>query len=188
MKLMTTILFFFSILQGTMLCGQSPFYRSSDAIAEDQSVRGCLQQVFNSQIGVIEKTGRNDGKEVEAYLSSVGFTKGYAWCGAFIHWTLDQCGSASHFKYAKDYAWTPNYEKLTTKDPRIYQAEVGDLILLYYAKLGRVGHVGFIDYWSAGNKVVTIEGNTNGYGSREGDGVHVKYRLKSQLYKVVKTF
>ena len=47
----------------------------------------------------------------------------------------------------------------------------------------RIGHVGFIYRWSP-KVAMTMEGNTNDAGSREGDGVYVKRRLTRQIYKV----
>jgi hypothetical protein len=54
---------------------------------------------------------------------------------------------------------------------------------LYYKDKGRIAHCGFIDQWSA-DWVVTVEGNTNEEGSREGDGVYRKRRLRNSLYSV----
>lgn len=39
-----------------------------------------------SQVGVKEKTGRNDGREVEIYLRSVGLVKGNPYCAAGQYW------------------------------------------------------------------------------------------------------
>ena len=59
----------------------------------------------------------------------------------------------------------------------------GDVMGLYFAHLGRIAHVGIIYRWGE-KKVVTIEGNTNDAGSREGDGVYKKIRLTRQIYAV----
>jgi len=39
-----------------------------------------------AQVGVREKTGRNDGYKVEQYLKSVGRFKGDAYCAAGLYW------------------------------------------------------------------------------------------------------
>lgn len=39
-----------------------------------------------AQIGVKEKTGKNDGYKVEQYLKSVGLGKGYPYCAAGQYW------------------------------------------------------------------------------------------------------
>lgn len=165
------------------LDGQSHFYRKS--AGESVDLRTCVQSCFQSQLGVREATNNNDG-EPEKYLKSVGFGKGAAWCGAFVHWTLYQCIGDEIYQFLptnKAFAWTPNYVKDVsrfTDNPK-----PGDLITIYFSSKGRVAHVGFVDAYPEGNQVVTIEGNTNQAGSREGDGVYRKYRLKKQIYRFV---
>jgi len=57
----------------------------------------------------------------------------------------------------------------------------GDCVGFYYANLGRIGHVGFVDKWGS-DFVITVEGNTGGSGiERNGDGVYRMRRLKSQI-------
>jgi len=61
----------------------------------------------------------------------------------------------------------------------------GDIFGLYFPEKGRIAHVGFIDEWKD-SWVVTVEGNTNVLGSREGDGVYRKRRLVGTVYRVAK--
>lgn len=61
--------------------------------------------------------------------------------------------------------------------------ETGDVFLIWFPKLGRPAHIGFVERW--GNRtVITVEGNTNDNGSREGDGVYRKRRLQKQVWAV----
>ena len=46
--------------------------------------------------------------------------------------------------------------------------------------MGRVAHVGLVEK-SEGDWLVTIEGNTNGGGSRDGDGVYRRRRLAANV-------
>ena len=70
-------------------------------------------------------------------------------------------------------------------------AETGDLASgdsalvfgLYFPEKGRIAHVGFVDAL-AGKYIITVEGNTNEAGSREGDGVYCKRRLLSSVYQI----
>lgn len=182
MRLKSTILFILILGSSSAWC-VSHFYRTS---ASGSGVRECVTSAFQSQVGVTEATNNNDGEPVK-YLNSVGLGAGFAWCGAFVHWVFEQCVAPSDLyrflSKPKDFAWTPNFvkqESYLTSTP-----QPGDLITLYYSSKGRVGHVGFVESYPEGSKVVTVEGNTNNAGSREGDGVHRKYRLKSQIYKYV---
>lgn len=137
--------------------------------------RQCVVDTYSSQIGVREATGHNDGTDVEKYLATINLGPGYAWCAAFVNWTLCECGVKTN-NSGWSPAWFPE-SKLTT-DPR-----QGDVFGIYFPSKKRIAHVGFIDKVE-GNKVYTVEGNTNTAGSREGDGVYRKVRMRSQIYKV----
>ena len=62
----------------------------------------CLIKTAESQVGVVEKTGNNDGVQVEAYLKTVGLGKGYSYCAAFVKWVFLQCGFKTNIN-----AWSP---------------------------------------------------------------------------------
>lgn len=142
-----------------------------------------LREVYISQVGVREKTGQNDGVMVEQYLESVGRHRGDAWCAAFVYWCHHEVG----IKAPKS-GWSPSW---FTKKNTIYirgvddykEVRQGDVFGLYFNSLGRIGHVGFVDI-PGENVTITVEGNTNEAGSREGDGVYRKRRLSRQIYKV----
>lgn len=128
-----------------------------------------------SQIGVRELSGKNDGVAVEKYLKVCGLGKGYAWCAAFISWVY-KVNKVTEFKTAWAPGWFP--KKRITNNPL-----PGDVFGIWINN--RIGHVGLVYLW--GDKVVrTIEGNTNEAGSREGDGVYEKRRLRRQIYAVSK--
>lgn len=137
----------------------------NDALAGDKAK---LREVYNSQIGVREATGNNDGVQVEKYLRAVNLGKGYAWCAAFVTWTFRQSGY--------DVPSLPMAAQWLTTRKRILPDSVAgtDLFGVYFGN--RVGHVGFVDRRS-GSKIYTVEGNTNNDGSREGIGVFVRIRL-----------
>ena len=61
----------------------------------------------------------------------------------------------------------------------------GDIFGLFFPEKGRIAHVGFIDQWD-GTWMISVEGNTNVAGSREGDGVYRKRRLVRSVYKVAR--
>ena len=142
-----------------------------------------LSDIYLSQIGVRELTGKNDGPEVEIYLKSVGLGKGYSWCSAFVKWSLDQVEISNKIN-----AWSPTAEN---KSNLIYQTrrfisepEPGDVFTLYYPKLKRIGHTGFFHQKQNESIIVTVEGNTNEAGSREGDGVYKKYRSLKTIHSI----
>ena len=61
----------------------------------------------------------------------------------------------------------------------------GDIFGLYFPEKGRIAHVGFIDEWND-PWVITVEGNTNVLGGREGDGVYRKRRLVRTVDRVAR--
>lgn len=145
--------------------------------------QSCVTETYTSQIGVREATGHNDGKQVEQYLKTVGLPKGYAWCAAFVKWTFDHCGiktsinsmalsthRVGHFVYYKG--------------NKLMKPQAGDVFTLYFAKLKRIGHTGFFDKEINSKIFRSVEGNTNAAGSREGDGVYIKYRSYNATYSI----
>ena len=138
-----------------------------------------LKQSYDSQIGVREKSGKNDGPAVKMYLSTVGLSEGYPWCAAFVKWNLLNAG------YTQAKAINGMALSCHRKDRLISNKdnlEPGDVFTLYYAKLGRIGHTGFFDKRISSSIYRSVEGNTNEAGSREGDGVYAKYRSFRATY------
>lgn len=142
--------------------------------------------VAASQIGTMEKTGKNDG-EVEKYLTSVGLKKGDPYCAAFVFWVGSEAiGTAN--PYPKS-GWSPDHLKRGSLVSKGAAGKPADTFGIYFPSKGRVAHTGFVETWGSGS-VVTIEANTSpqaGSGSakdREGDGVWRKRRLKASIYSV----
>ena len=142
-----------------------------------------ITATYTSQVGVYEATGHNDGKQVEAYLKTVNLGKGYPWCAAFVKWCFIQNNIPN----------TINAMALSTNRPghyvyfkgnKIRNPQPGDVFTLYYAKLGRIGHTGFYDKDVNGTIFKSVEGNTNSAGSRDGDGVYIKYRSYKATYSI----
>jgi hypothetical protein len=146
-------------------------------------VQMTLEEIYLSQVGVRELTGKNDGPEVEMYLKHVGKWKGLPWCSAFVAW----CLSEAEIKHTVN-AWSPTSEnrrnfvyrnKAFNKEPL-----PGDVFTIFYPRLKRVGHTGFYHKSQNESIVVTVEGNTNEAGSREGNGVYKKYRPLRTIHSI----
>ncbi|MFB5944250.1 peptidoglycan-binding protein [Albibacterium profundi] len=182
----------------------------------DASARDRLQQIYLGEVGVRERTGRNDGHRVAEYLRYTDLGEGYAWCASFVSWVYGQAGypeprtawSPALFP-AKRVIWRrgdkvrppephsgarhlrissakPGTDDTNIKD-RVSIPQKGDVFGIYFNSVKRIAHAGFVDEW--GDKyVVTVEGNTNEAGSREGDGVYRKRRLISSIYRVSSWF
>ena len=142
-----------------------------------------VSDIYTAEIGVRELTGKNDGERVEEYLACVGHKKGAAWCAAFVSW----CFKKAEIKAVLS-AWSPDWFKTNVIYIRGEKESItpskADVFGIYYQNKGRIAHVGFIDEWGSNSYCITVEGNTNNAGSREGDGVYRKRRMKSQIYKI----
>lgn len=145
--------------------------------------RAQLRQIYTQEIGVREQGGANRGERVEAYLASVGLGSGYAWCAAFVSWCFQQAAVT-----APRSGWVPSF---AFRSRRIFERgkfinqwpQPGDVFLIWFRRLNRPAHTGFVDQWDT-EWVVTVEGNTNATGGREGDGVYRKRRLTRQIWAV----
>lgn len=157
-----------------------------------EGVPDSVRATYRRAIGVREATGHNDGVEVERYLASVGLRRGAPWCAAFVSYCLQTGGYAD----APRSGWSPAYftplnrylfEKADaglTDSSRVY------LFGIYYERMGRIAHVGFIEpvtRFTPRGCVVTVEGNSNDNGSREGVAVVRKIRPRKSI-KVVRGF
>lgn len=162
----------------------SPNYLHVQNTMSQPDKRYRVQSVYSTEIGVREKSNQNDGHRVEEYLAFTGNKRGEPWCASFVCWTLGQAGAANPRS-----GWSPHLfpsAKVIWKNSwanRKSLPQKGDVFGIWYNSKGRIAHCGFVDVWGA-NQVITVEGNTNESGSREGDGVYRKRRLKKSLYAV----
>lgn len=146
-----------------------------------------LQKSYTSQIGVREATGRNDGREVEMYLQTVGLGKGYAWCAAFVKWNLLQVGITKANRINGMALSCHNSANIIYyKNNFLQPVQPGDIFTIYYSSLKRIGHTGFLDKAINSSIYRSVEGNTNAVGSREGDGVYYKYRSYKATYSITR--
>ena len=143
--------------------------------------REALVELAITQLKVREKTGHNDGVEVERYLKSVDLRRGDAWCAAFISWLhIEKNIPNPESGYSPDWFRANVVYRRGEKRMTSFISKTGQVIGLYIESKGRIGHVGMIE---SENRLHynTIEGNTNGAGSDEGDGVYRKIRKKETI-------
>lgn len=140
-------------------------------------------EIAVSQIGVRENPiGSNRGKEVEAYLASVGLGGGNPWCMAFIYSCFDQAAKQNKINnplVKTGHVLTHWVEAGRNNTPRITTSQAignpglilpGMIFIIDTGTPGGAGHTGLVEKVSGG-RITTIEGNTNVGGEREGIGV-----------------
>lgn len=157
-----------SILRLSSFLGDRSVYPRSPY----EDLRQRVIQIAQAQLGVREATGNNDGVVVENYLHYTGNTKGEPWCAAFVSWIYGQAG----LKFPRT-AWSPS---LFLANRRVDTPQTADVFGVYFPGLKRIAHCGLVKS-QRGSWLLTIEGNTNVTGSREGDGVYTKYRHKRTI-------
>ena len=147
--------------------------------------QSCLQQTYSAQVGVRERTGHNDGSEVELYLRTCGLGPGYAWCAAFVKWCYMQCSIDTRGMTA----WAAsciNTRHIVMRSGNAVRPgtapEAGDNITFWDYTHQRVAHTGLYDHRINDTFYESVEGNTNEGGSAEGDGVYRKRRSYRATY------
>jgi hypothetical protein len=151
--------------------------------APDALLRAALA-VAAREIGVGEEpAGSNRGPRVDQYLRAVGLDPArgsFAWCAAFVYWCFaraaDELGRTNpvvrtagvldHWRRAGE-AGIP---RLSAAEANEDPARVQPGMLFVLDTGGGAGHTGFVERVEGG-RLVTVEGNTNDDGSREGVGV-----------------
>lgn len=150
-----------------------------------------IVSIAATQIGVREVT-KNQGPGIEKYWAATTYPDGFdnrePYCAAFVCWVIREAcaGLTTKFSLPKSpvaydiekwgVANTKNGVAVKTNKSAL---KAGDIFTLSAAS-----HVGIIK--SVGKStVVTIEGNTDGSGSREGDGVYERTRTIASLRKIV---
>ncbi len=139
-------------------------------------------QVAILEIGNEENPrGSNWGDHVQKYLESVGIDFPAAWCMAFVYW----CCEKSNAKYpditggmssplVKTGGVIKQWNEIDIHVLSLFRPPVqvkfeepnqGDIFIIDFGK--GIGHTGFVED-VVGDKIHTIEGNTNDEGSREG--------------------
>lgn len=125
----------------------------------------------------------NRSPEIDSMNMAVKAPLGSSWCASYASWVYN------HFNIINpNSAWSPNFGLKQDciwqyKQNNTVKLKPGDAVTFYYSNLGRIGHVGIItqvydDY------VITIEGNSNGAGNRE--GVFKKKRSLDKIYTVTR--
>lgn len=142
---------------------------------KEQQQRNLLISTAEGELGVRETGGNNQGIRIAEYLATVGLKRPEPWCAAFLCWVYKKNGLNKPCS-----GWSPD---LFPKSRLARSALPGNIIGIYFPELKRIAHVGLI-VGQRHDLVMTIEGNTNVEGSREGDGVYRRARHRRTVYQI----
>ena len=147
-----------------------------------------MVSLARDEIGVSEVDGSNCGPRGDEYKAATWLDPkyGWTWCAAFICWLVREAiyGKDVSFKRPRTAgAWDfENWAKqqsgggVELRTPPNEDIKAGDIVVFTFSHIG----IAVKDVDSSGY-VVTIEGNTNGAGSREGGSVLEKKRHVSKI-------
>ena len=123
--------------------------------------------VAGSQIGLEEiPRGSNWGVNVKKFLASVGITFPASWCMAFVYWCVSQaCIKRGIKNPLKKTGGVLDMWKSVPNEMKFSTPKIGDIFIMDFGS-GH-GHTGFVT-GVKGDRINTIEGNSNDDGSREG--------------------
>lgn len=136
-----------------------------------------------SMLHVREEGGDNRGLWVERFQKAGGGSPGQAWCAYFLLFCSEEAAKLTgtpdpmdkftghvmtNAGLAKSRGWTRNK----------MEAVRGDVFWMQFG--GGKGHTGIVLSYANGI-YSTVEGNTNGAGSRDGDGVYLKDRKYTEI-------
>lgn len=140
-------------------------------------------EIAITQLGKEEEPkGSNWGNDIEKYLNSVGIDFPASWCMAFVYWCHHEALGVFNPLVRTGGVlaqWNKVHPNMKFTTP-----QVGDVFIMDYGK--GLGHTGIVERIE-GDKLFTIEGNTNDEGSREGYEVCRRIRKVSQCKGFIRT-
>jgi hypothetical protein len=145
--------------------------------------------VASAEVGVRESK-KNGGAEIEGYQRATWLPPGsWPWCAAFVCWVLSRAlpghpelpRTAGAWDFEKWCRGVGNWARL--RKPHQGDIKAGDIVIFSFSHIGIAA--GAPDPLG---DVPTIEGNTNGAGSREGDGVYRKMRPISKIRSRIRIY
>jgi hypothetical protein len=170
-----------------LICLPGTFHVCAQSVCRVAPQR--IADQYNSFVGILEKTGRNDGPVIEAIIRSTGSPARSPYCASFV----DSCLRAAGVSITPRSAWSPAFFPVAR---RVYwqhkpvagmEPERGDVIGIWFSNLRRIAHVGFWDLRKA-LMLQTVEANTSdanyGEASRNGHGIFRKWRHIKQIHGV----
>lgn len=161
------------------------------------SLRNLMVELAASQVGVREHPkNSNRGKRVQEYQATTWLEgTGWPWCAAFICWLVREAlfqvptsqGPKGFKRPETAGAWDFERwaDKMAGKGVERFEAgqkpiEPGDILVFTFS------HIGIAEKAESKGRVATIEGNTDGSGTREGGGVYRQTRKLSDIREVIR--
>ena len=157
-----------------------------------KTIAALLPVIAGREVGVEEVDGTNKGKRVDEFKAATNLPphESWAWCAAFVCWCVAQAmaelqaqGAKFTFQRPKtagawDFEnWSLAQDDSTqTKKPAGEDIAAGDIVIFKFSHIGIATSAP-----DAEGFILSVEGNTDTAGSREGGGVFRKRRHVSKI-------
>jgi hypothetical protein len=130
-------------------------------------------------VGVREER-KNSGPDIDRWLSWVGLQPGQPWCMAFVH-GMYKMAAMELGPTESPWPATGSVWRCWNTVPDLWKSDRSSQGAVFvHITTENTGHCGFV-VGVDGDDYLTVEGNTNEEGSREGDGVYQKRRPKDYV-------
>jgi len=165
-----------------------PEFRTNDVLTEE-FIQQCLLYLGTTE----QPKGSNWGEDIKNMLASVGIYFEAAWCAGFTG--IANRNSCIPYPIS---GYVPNWSRGVWKEKVVWDkvqakrtilpSEVrrGDQCTIYFSNLGRDAHIFVVLGVTEKGNLITIEGNTNPSGGRDGWGVFIRVRELWQVSKVIR--
>ena len=152
------------------------------------SIADKMVALAREEIGVSEVDVTNCGPRVDEYKAATWLDadKGWPWCAAFICWLIREAIEEDETTFKRprtagawdfeNWARQESTHGVELRKPTNEDIKAGDIVVFTFSHIG----IAVADVDSSGY-VKTIEGNTNGAGSREGGSVLEKNSHVSKI-------
>ncbi len=166
-----------------------------------KQARNALALIAEGEIGVREEGGPNRGPRIREYQGATWLEPdSWPWCAAFICWIVREWLKAEPIRLMLGLKSEGEAEYCRPTTPgafdfanwakkrglKVYPESTdccrGDIVIFDFSHIGIVTK----DAEASSEFIETVEGNTNGKGSRDGDGVFAKTRRRELVKQFIR--
>lgn len=139
-----------------------------------QGTADALLEVAARNLGFVEGPKNNENP----FAAVAGHANFQPWCASFVA----ACCRRAGVKIPNESAYTPTMANGFKQQGRYFKThpQRGDIVFFFWPNMGRIAHVGIVESVEPDGSIRTIEGNTNGGGSRTG-GMVVRLVRKANI-------
>lgn len=148
-------------------------------MSDESTLSRAVMGEASNNVGIRE-TSKNYSPAISRFLAFVGISKPSPWCAAFACTMVNDACKKLGIKNKMPKSASVHALVIKAKKAGLWTPACTPGYLCAHDSGGGKGHMGIAaSYKLSNDDVMSIEGNTNKAGSREGDSVEVKFRPMS---------